>query len=75
MRATGRTEEAERLERRREQVGRAADEVEAGVSKTQPQSYLRPDYWVPAVADGALEPPSECGYVQEGRVRRGSRPV
>ena len=59
LRATGRTEEAERLERRREQVGRAADEVEAGVSKTQPQPYLRPDYWVPAVADEALEPPSE----------------
>ena len=52
-RATGRIEDAERLERRREQIEGAADAVEAGVRKTQ----SRPDYWVPAVADEALESP------------------
>ena len=52
-RATGRIEDAERLERRREQIEGAADAVEAGVRKTQ----SRPDYWVPAVADETLESP------------------
>ncbi len=56
-RATGRTEDAERLERRREQIGLAADEVEAGVSKARPLPHSRSDYQVPAVADEALEPP------------------
>ena len=56
-RATGRIEDAERLERRREQIEGAADAVEAGVRKTQPLPHSRPDYWVPAVADETLESP------------------